>query len=360
MRLITSFFVVVILLVSSISVAAFTWDNYAGSSQWSVSVTEDESGCGGSSKTSSRAVSIQHNLKAADVGNWAHGGARGTFSGNTLSMPERTIPDEGGTSRLYAFNIEFTPDCSGFVGKYRWDYRGQGQSCSGSTALRGTRADGKGCPEAKEQKAEVEPKTEVNVVRDGLDRLLKLKKETQDLDHKVYLLDKQLREMGKKAEESSLHNELYKSISRNVGQMEVLQPKVEENYRKILNKDPDNFWANWDLAELEKSRGNYQAYFDHFDRAVTNERTDSVSKELKKKAAEDLGLSEFPTIIRSPAVRKISDDINSRQGVNVYNTNVDVPKEPSKWEKFKMKVWTAIAPDMHNSVNELVGVQKSE
>ncbi|MBI4140581.1 hypothetical protein HY485_01955, partial [Candidatus Woesearchaeota archaeon] len=64
--------------------------------------------------------------------------------------------------------------------------------------------------------------------------------------------------------------------------------------------------------------------------------------------------------IRSPAVRKISDDINSRQEVSVYNTNVGVPKEPGKWEKFKMKVWTAIAPDFHNSVNELVGVQKSE
>ncbi|MBI4141762.1 hypothetical protein HY484_02450 [Candidatus Woesearchaeota archaeon] len=360
MKKVMPFFVVLIFLVSSIAVvaqSAFTWEQYVGSSQWRVSVTEDESGCGGGVKTTSVPVQINHNMKGATVGNWAHGTASGTFSGNTLSLPQRTIPDEGGMSKLHAFNLEFTPDCSGFVGSYRWDYRSQYQSCSGSTGLRGTSVDGKGCPVAKEQKTEVsvgEEKTEVNVVREGLDRLLKLKKEMQDLDSKMALFGEQ--EIN--AEKSSLRAELYKDLNRKVDQMEVLQPKVEANYRKILNKDPDNFWANWDMAELEKSRGNHKAYFDYFDRAVTNERTESVSKELKKKAAVDLGLSEFPTILRSPAVKKISDDMNSRQGVNVYNVNVDVPKEPSKWEKFKMKVWTAIAPDTRNVVNEIVGLPK--
>lgn len=362
MKIAVSFLVVFLLFITVLTAltiqaadSGFVWENHQGVSQWSVAVTEDESGCGGSSKTSSRAVLIQHNLKIADVGNWAHGSARGTFSGNTLSVPERTIPDSGGMSKLYAFNIVFTPDCSGFVGKYRWDYRGSGQSCSGSTSLRGTKTGGKGCPEAKEQKTEVaagEQKTEVNVVREGLDRLLSLNKEIRALDRKIALLGEQ--ELN--AEKSPLRTELYSDLHRKVNQAEILQPKIEENYRKILNKDPDNFWANWDLAELEKSRGNHKAYFDYFDRAVTNERTESVSKQLKKKAADDLGLSEFPEIVRSPTVRKISDDMNSRQGVSVYNVNVDVPKEPSKWEKFKIKVWTAISPDFHNAVNELVGV----
>ncbi len=359
-----SFLVVLILLIvlaSCVAVAAqssWTWENYAGSSQWRVDVTEDETGCGGSSKTSSRAVQIQHNLKIADVGDWAHGNARGTFSGNTLSMPERTIPDAGGTSKLYAFTMEFTSDCSGFAGKYKWDYRGPQQACSGSTALRGTRTDGKGCPSANEQKTEVaagEQKTEVNKAREGLDRLLLLNKEIQDLDHKIFLLGEQ--EMN--AEKSPLRAELYADLNRKVDQADVLQPKVEANYRNILNKDPDNFWANWDLAELEKSRGNHKAYFDYFDRAVTNERMESVSKQLKKKAAEDLGLLEFPTIQGSPMVRKLSDDMAGRQGVSMYTVNVDVPKEPSKWEKFKMKVWTAIAPDTYNTINELVGVPKN-
>lgn len=339
-------FLVYIIVFSSLAVQAedFVWETYQGATQWSVSVTEDESGCGGGKKVHSIALQLQHNQKSVGVGNWGHGPTKGTFSGNTLSIPERTIPDSGGTSKLYAFNVEFTPDCSGFAGAYRWDYRGQGQSCSGSTSLRATRTDGNGCPEAKEQK------TEVNVVREGLDRLLRLNKELRDLDRKIALLGEE--------ESSSLRAELYINLKRKGDQFDILRPKIEENYRTILNKDPDNFWANWDIAELEKSRGNYKAYFDHFDRAVTNERTESVSKVLKKKAAEDLGLSEFPTIVGSPSVRKISDDMNSRQGVSVYNVNVDVPKEPSKWERFKMKVWTAIAPEFHNAVNELVGVQQ--
>ena len=135
-----------IALLAVVAQSAFTFENYVGTTQWRVRVTEDESSCGGGITTSTRAVTIHHNLQAADVGDWGHGPARGTFSGNTLSFPGRTIPDGGGTSTLSAFGLTFSPDCSSFAGSYTWHYSGPYGSCDGPTSLSGTRSDAAGCP----------------------------------------------------------------------------------------------------------------------------------------------------------------------------------------------------------------------
>lgn len=125
-----------------------TFGTYTGTTHWSVRVTEDETGCGGSTMTYNRAVTIQHNMQIADVSDWAHGPARGTFLGNTLSLPGRTIPDGEGTSVLSAFDIIFSSDCSSFTGSYTWYYSDAYMSCDGSTSLSGTRTGASGCPGA--------------------------------------------------------------------------------------------------------------------------------------------------------------------------------------------------------------------
>lgn len=345
------YFFIGFLFLTSIALAVQTassesaWEKYQGVSQWSVAVTEDETGCGGGSKTHSRSVQLQHNQKSVGVGNWGHGQTKGTLGGNTLSMPERTIPDEGGTSKLHAFNIEFTPDCSGFAGSYRWDYRGSGQSCSGSTALRGTRTDGASCPQKS-------LRTEVNEYRIELNKILALRKEEKELAHKALLLSIE----NIDNEESPMLKKLNEKRNQNINKIDSLQPKVESSYRKILNKDPDNFWANWDMAELEKSKGNYKAYFDHFDRAASTLDT-NTNNVMKKKVANDLGLSEFPEIVRSPIVKKISDDAHNFEGRSIYDILVK-KDDLSNWEKFKMKLQAVFDSKnfVHNAVNEIVGL----
>ena len=40
----------------------WTWENYQGTSQWSVRVSEDDTGCGGSVSSTTLPVSLQHDF----------------------------------------------------------------------------------------------------------------------------------------------------------------------------------------------------------------------------------------------------------------------------------------------------------
>jgi len=137
-----------VFVLASLAIAvqvATTFDSYTGVTQWNVQVTEDESGCGGGVMTGSRRVSLSHNGKSAEVGDWGHGPTKGTFSGNTLSLPARTIPDGSGTSVLSAFSVVFSGDCASFSGAYSWHYSDSYMSCDGTTSLSGTRIGSSGC-----------------------------------------------------------------------------------------------------------------------------------------------------------------------------------------------------------------------
>ena len=307
-------FLIFIFLVSSFVAAqqsAGAWDTYKGVSQWRVDVTEDETGCGGSVITDSRSVQIQHNLKTAEVSDWAHGNMRGTVAGNTISIPSKTIPDGEGTSKLSAFDILFTPDCSGFTAKYRWDYRDAQQSCSGSTELRGTRTDGKGCPQS-EQSTDAE-------------------------------------DMRKELEEAHA---------------EVDVDKKEKMYNVILAKDPKNFWANWDMAELKKSHGEYKEFMSYVDKAADTIADKHISEKLKNRAIEEMHLSEPPTTVNSLLLKSIVDnELKNWEGGRIYNVDFkkeDAKKEVSNWEKFKIKIRKLLDPKTNDIVNELVGIPNKD
>ncbi|VVB67552.1 Uncharacterised protein [Candidatus Norongarragalina meridionalis] len=126
--------------------STFTFGTYVGITHWSVTVSDDETDCGTGIATDVREVIIQHDMQIADVSDWGDGPARGTFLGNTLSMPGRTVTDGTGTATLSAFDLVFSSDCSSFTGSYTWDYYDQDKCCKGSASLSGTRIDANGCP----------------------------------------------------------------------------------------------------------------------------------------------------------------------------------------------------------------------
>ena len=304
MKTIFVFSLVFCLLVSQ-TIAAWTWDTYQGITQWRVDVTEDETGCGADAPTTdSIAVSIQHNLEIADLGNMGHGNSRGAFIGNTLSIPSRTIPDGKGSSKLYAVDLAFTPDCLSFSGKYPWDYEDSEYQCSGSTTLRGKRLDGKDCPGVPQGAKEEELKQKLVDIRAASDNTIK-----------------------------------------------------ENSYKEILTKDPKNFWANWDMAELKKKQGSYDEYLKYVDMATTNENIDPETRqELKKGAANRLHISDFPTATSSPILRVEMDELNNWNGGFIYNVNV--PKEAANKETWKMKIWTVFNRYSQNLLNDAVGLPK--
>ena len=288
---------VLVLLLPPVIAAPWTWEKYTGVTQWRVDVTEDETACGGTSTTESYAVPIQHNEQTVDVGNWGHGKTRGAFTDNTLSIPSRTVPDGAGKSTLSGFDMVFTLDCAGFTGKYRWDYADAAMRCSGTTTLRGTRADGKGCP-AEEQTEE------------------QRNKEIADI--------------------------------RAVADMEI----KERRYADILAENPKDFWANWDMAELKKKQGKYQEFFDHFNRAVSNEKIFPDTREqLRKEELKRLHLSTFPTRETSPILRIEEDQVNAWPGGSIFDLNI--PKEAAVEESWSTKLWALLAPDTGSVAEEI-------
>lgn len=275
------------------------WETYTGVTHWRVTVTDDETGCGGGYESDTYNVSIHHNLQIADIDDFGHGDVRGTFTGNILSIPPKTIPDGSGTSKLTEANVVFDSECSGFEGKYYWDYKDSYQACSGSTVFTGTRTDPKGCPEP------------------GLG---------------MQILD---------------------------ARADADKGSQELRYGAILEKDPKNFWANWDMAELKKKQGNYNEFFNYYNKAISNESIVQETREkLKKRTLEDLHLSEFPSRDTSPILRIEQDELKNWNGGSLYN--VQFPKEEAKnMENWKIKLWGILVPNSYNIINEIVGQPKA-
>ena len=72
----------------------WNWSSYAGTVQWQVTVTEDQSACQGPVLTNEFTVPIDFNLSSATMGDVGHGPATGTFiSGNVLHIAGRTVPE---------------------------------------------------------------------------------------------------------------------------------------------------------------------------------------------------------------------------------------------------------------------------
>jgi len=141
-------FALAAIALASILVFAQTesiFDDYVGTTHWSVQLTEEDT-CGGGSYTTQQYVTIAHNGNYAEVSSWGHGPMQGTWGGNLLAFPRRTISDPPGTSTLSAFDLVFSPDCDSFAGSYDWVYSGPDGGCTGTTSLSGTRTDGSGCP----------------------------------------------------------------------------------------------------------------------------------------------------------------------------------------------------------------------
>ena len=284
-------------MVAAYSAPTSTFEYYVGTTQWRVDVTEDDTACGASAPTThSYAIYIQHNLTIADVGSWGHGSMRGSFTGNTLNIPGKVVSDPPGSSRLSDIKLVFTSDCSSFSGSYTWYYSDSYGSCSGSTTLRGTSIDSTGCP------AQTPQEKSITAIR----------AETDDA-------------------------------------------QKQEDYESILANDPNNFWANWDMAELKKKEGSYTDYLRYFNGAMSNENILSDTKDkMKSEVAKKLHLSQFPTANTCPLLRVETDEESSWNGGLIYDVNVLKEAVPDKGIR-SIYLWGIFGPNNDDIVTRIVG-----
>ncbi len=355
-----SFFALVINAQTIRSPSTWTWENYKGVSQWRVQVTDDETACGADAPFyETYSITMRHNMQSASADDFGHGPISGTFSGNNLRVEAKSFPDSGGTAYIPAVSIAFSPDCMSFDGSYVWNWDGpNGQQCSGPTRFHATRTDAQTCPgqlptTTVQPPPVVQPTTEqlraeITSARADLDSVKSLRKEAKKLQE-------QLTDSSYWGGNSEKYEDMRADLKSKNEQLAKLQSKVDAEYQRILKDDPDNFWANWDMAELRKSQDNYMGYFDYFDRAAGNEKIfEKTRQALKNKAADDLGLIEFPTPDRSAMVRKLKNEGNAWQGGMIYNVNV--PKDAATGKSWSDKLKAVFFPEFDEVIEDNGGL----
>ena len=283
MRLFNLAIIIIILIIPSIH--AWSWDSYEGKTTWDVKVTVDEKGCGGTVYSNSRSLTITHKKSAADLTDVGHGPVSGTFSGNILTIPARTIPDGSGKSDLGMATVMFTTDCTIFTTKYPWHYHDQYQDCSGTTSWDGKRTDSKECPAVTEEKTE-QPEA----------------KPTVSTEKQVLTVPQ-------------------------ISYLPISEQK--EEYTKYLQKDPGDFVANYELAQILKEEKEYKEFIKHIDKALENKNeATNLKQEREKEVTQRLQLTIRPNGVTVPLLRSVEDELDTVPNPMIYDFNV--LKEPDK------------------------------
>ena len=310
----------------------WNWSSYTGPSQWKVAVTEIDSGCGGAVSNDQVIASIQFNDGTAVMGDVGHGPASGSFvSNNILHIPARTVADPPGKSALSAYDVFFTTDCSAFAAKYSWDYTGSDGDCSGTTSLAGTNTQG--CPVPTLTPPLTQTPTgyfdsgigaaHTDLANDLAFRDLMAAKENDIAQYTQSNVGYSGAEPGYISEERT-------EVAEEDAQIQAAESKIEKEYDAILSRDPGNFQANWDLAQLKKSQGNWDEFFSDMNKALDNKDISlSTQLQIKSAIANSLGLSEYPTDTNSNFIHRLNVDGNAVQAVYGINTQNQPATDPA-------------------------------
>jgi len=294
-------------VTAQITPSTFTWDRYTGTSHWSVDVTVDEGGCGGSTYTHKYSVSVTHNKISAVIGDFGHGNLPGTFAGNVFTGPSRSFPDGSGTTVAGVARIDFTSDCSSFTGGYSWRYMDSYQDCTGTTSLSGTSTDPVGCPTISLTTGEIR-----TMIVDAGAVLNEVKETQEQYDSKNFEYSQAF------IDPNFMNTDKYRQIKSDMAVMErdltTKTDALSEQYEEVLAENPKNFWANWDYAALKATRGDYgsadKLYYEAVSTLDENARATVIS-DLQTSTQGSLSIVAKPTIETSPFIANIHNDVKS-------------------------------------------------
>ncbi|HVP96117.1 hypothetical protein [Methanoregula sp.] len=315
---------------------AWTWNTYTGTYLWQVMVTEDQSGCGGGVYTNQYSVPIQYRGSTAVMGDVGHGSAAGTFtSGNILHISGRTVSDPPGSSDLSAYDVFFTGDCTAFTAKYTWDYSGPDGACSGTTTLNGASTTGCPVPAAAVTTTTTTPppaqppESSYAAMLTGphadLQNYLDLCTQRDQLDHAITAFEAQS-SLNQRTEGTALPEPA--EITADRSQLAQIRariseqgPAIEKEYSVVLVKDPNNFQANWDMAQLKKSEGQIEEGIGFANTAINSNLAGSAAEAMRRDFAEGNDLTSYPDPRNSNFVATIATTLPVADQ-NVYGTNI--------------------------------------
>ena len=344
---------------AQVSMPPWDWSTYVGVSHWSVTDTEYDTGCGGGSFPSQYSINITHNMSSAVMGDIGHGPANGTFTGNTFHVASRTVPDGPGTSAISDYDLTFSSDCSSFSGTYTWTYTDPNPiyDCSGSDAISGTNSQGCPAPTVVPGVPPVSPPTTGSETSELYDAHTDVTNELQALNT-MNSQQAQLDFEKRFPDEYSASdiNDLQSVVNAEKTTYKNLDPKVETEYDTILQADPGNFWANWDMAQLKKAQGQYDQYYAYIHTAAqnTNQFEGTENTGLEQAVADSMGLEKFPTVQNSAVLREESNEVNPWNGgpINGQTLPSDISNDPPTEH---LTLVTLFSSKIYSIVNTLGG-----
>jgi hypothetical protein len=309
-----------VLLLPVASAQSWTWSNYTGTTTWDVTAIEDDSGCGGQGYTTEYPdVTIQFRNGSAVVGNTGHGSVGGAFvSPNILHIGSRTVADPPGSSDLSAYDVFFTADCTAFATRYAWDYSGPYQECSGSTRLNGVNSAG--CPQPPTPVIPPTPPPSTQLV-DSMVAGARV-----DLSRALYLTD--LMETQQAFVFQHMNDPAYAGqvakantqIANAREELKTLGPKVENAYAAVFVRDPNNFNANWDMAQFKKAEGQIPEFVSYVNKALSDGKV-AVGKrdDLRHYVAGQMNMADVPAPDNSNFLRQTGIDGDAVQSAYGYD-----------------------------------------
>jgi hypothetical protein len=103
-------------------------------------------------------------------------------------------------------------------------------------------------------------------------------------------------------------------------ELKTLEPKVENQYAAIFVRDPNNFNANWDMAQFKKAEGQIPAFVTYVNTALSDEKV-AVSKrdDLRRYVAGQMNAADVPTPDNSNFVRQAGIDGDAVQSAYGYD-----------------------------------------
>ncbi|VVB74013.1 Uncharacterised protein [uncultured archaeon] len=122
-----------------------------------------------------------------------------------------------------------------------------------------------------------------------------------------------------------VRDETREQVASKETQADTLEQQVAARYKDLLQHDPTNFWANYDLATIARSKGDSSAAYLYYLKASEGISDETTAKAFREQAAaktrQNLKLAEVPTPDKSSFISQLGSDASewmSKTGTKLF------------------------------------------
>lgn len=112
-----------------------------------------------------------------------------------------------------------------------------------------------------------------------------------------------------------VRDETRETVDSNVAKADALEQQVIARYKDLLKQDPTNFWANYDLATITRSKGDSSSAYMYYLKAAEGISDPDTARAFKEQAAiktrQAFKLAEVPAPAKSSFISRLGSDVGA-------------------------------------------------